>query len=163
MCICHSSWYRSCTSKGNFHKEVRVPQEERVVFVVNGYGCHVVPVLVRYGARIIRMANEMNPKIIMLCGGATQQKTAPNKSEAEVLEWILFYALQHEMLFTVQPEIILEEDSFTTLGNIRNAAHLLRNTPFDRIVFFCEAQRALKTLILARHFFGLLGPDRISV
>jgi hypothetical protein len=70
---------------------------------------------------------------------------------------------------------MLEERSYTSYENIRNAAEVTADTlsfaampkpGFDdpkmidaRIVIFCEASRALKVKILARHFFGF-PPER---
>ena len=74
-----------------------------------------------------------------------------------------------EERLTHHPHLLMEERSFTSYENIRFAAEDITanlGRGFDgpekldaRIVIFCEASRALKVKILARHFFGF-PPER---
>lgn len=120
--------------------------------IVCGYGCHLVPELKDYLNRVAEFCNKKRPDYLILCGGFTQRKSAPGKSEAQVMEEYLLTILEHE------PLVIIETHSYTTPDNIANAAERIRacglletNTV---ITVFCEATRALKVDLLVRHFIG---------
>lgn len=125
--------------------------------VVNGYGCHETRELRRYLDGVIRFINEREPEYLILCGGATHKKSAPGRTEAAVMAIYIRERLTHV------PEFILDDESLTTLENVKNAARCIRTRPglsgevtygvFDHwsefeVTVFCEAQRSLKILML---------------
>lgn len=118
--------------------------------VVNGYGCHVNAEVQEYLDEVVRFINEHEPSYLILCGGQTQRKTAPGITEAAVMAIYIRQRLSHVPMF------ILEDDSLTTLENVQNATRRILNCiprygnywPSVEMTVFCEAQRALKTLIL---------------
>lgn len=137
---------------------------QRVV-VVCGYGCNLDSPLKPYLDRVAAFCRDYQPQVIILCGGATQQQTFPGKTEALVM-----YQYLHDKLFG-DPEsywytsVLLENESYTTYENIRGAARM--EPGGKEITIFCEATRALKVALLARHFFGFppangLPPIRIE-
>ena len=119
------------------------------VLIVCGYGCHLVPELCGYLDRVLRFCNENRPDCLIFCGGFTQRKTAPDKSEAGVMKEYVMPKLQYT------PKLVyVEDDSYTTPDNIENAERKLRDVWFHELTVFCEATRALKIDLLVRHFFG---------
>lgn len=118
-----------------------------------GYGCHIenTPLGFVYLPKIVSFIREWSPRYIILCGGYTQQKSAPGISEASLLFMWLMKIFQGTHAF------FLDDDSYTTHENIMNAAlHVKRFKFVDgiKIVIFCEAQRAPNVLMLARHYLG---------
>jgi len=100
---------------------------------------------------VANFASENDTHLVVLCGGETQKKSFPGKTEAGVM----FDSLS---LFLKVP-YLLEGDSYTTYENIKFSAKRIRqwlvqdgNGKKCRITIFCEAQRALKVVLLARHF-----------
>ena len=144
-----------------------VPEKVHIptVLVVCGYGCHLNRELIRYLHAVADVINAYKPHLMVLCGGATQQTSAPYRTEAETM----LQFLEEPGRLTHWPHLLMEEGSFTTLENIRDAAQAIQKhygrgfrgpEKLDaRIVLFCEASRALKVSILARHFFGF-PPER---
>ena len=118
--------------------------------VVCGYGCHLVPELTRYLDTVADYINRCEPDALVLCGGLTQQASAPDRTEALVmLEYLEMPGkLRH------RPYLFLEDGSFTTSENLRGASIILEHRNVRRLIIFCEATRSLKVSILARHFFG---------
>ncbi len=54
-------------------------------------------------------------------------------------------------------QVFIENDSFTTLENIKNASEIIRRQiciADNRITIFCEATRSANVVMLARHFMG---------
>lgn len=125
----------------------------RHIVIVCGYGCHLVPELQDYLLRVVRFCNENQPDCLIFCGGFTQQKSAPNTTEAEVMKWYVIQRLKYEPKF-----VYMEENSYTTLDNIENAAKSMREDGLlaeeTLLTVFCEATRALKIDLLVRHFIG---------
>lgn len=129
---------------------------KRHVLIVCGYGCDVSsPLGSIYLPRVGNFIIRYKPDFVALCGGRTQRQTHPGHSEAGTMSRVL-----HDYLKTANthPVYTLEEDSYTTLENIRGAAD--RVNLYKRlhecqvhITIFCEATRALKVAMLARHFF----------
>lgn len=125
----------------------------RHIVIVCGYGCHLVPELQGYLDRVARFCNEQQPDCLILCGGFTQRKSAPGRSEARVMKEYIIPALKYA------PKLVYtEEDSYTTPDNIENSAKSMRNDGLledsTTLTVFCEATRALKTDLLVRHFIG---------
>ena len=126
--------------------------------VVCGYGCHLVPELTHYLDRVVAYANERQPGVIVLCGGPTQQASAPGTTEAALMAIYIRERLNY------MPGWLLEESSFTTHGNMRGAARLLEEffgsgwhsnaPPACDVTVFCEATRSLKVAAMVRRFFG---------
>ncbi len=118
--------------------------------IVHGYGCHLVPELTGYLDGVVEFVNRRKPDYLILCGGATQKKTAPNTTEAALMAIYIRERLTHV------PEFIIEDHSYTTLENVQNAMYVIHGkhglAMFTwlgiEVDVFCEAQRALKTLIL---------------
>lgn len=142
----------------------------RRIVVVCGYGCNLDSPLRPYLDKVVAWAKANKPDFIILCGGATQQVSFPNETEASVMERFLYerldsFAAEHNW----HPGWWLEGTSYTSYENIRDAARViadLKNRPWngfrepkDEITIFCEATRALKVAILARHFMGF-PPER---
>ncbi|OGN06717.1 MAG: hypothetical protein A2669_00065 [Candidatus Yanofskybacteria bacterium RIFCSPHIGHO2_01_FULL_48_25b] len=127
------------------------------VVVVCGYGCHLNTQLRSYLDRVAEFINRHNPQLVILCGGETQKKTAPGRTEASVMAEYLVDVHQKTPRFQVSP------DSFTTFENIRDAVDVIRRQVWRvgrcggfmvRVTIFCEAQRAPLVVMLARHFMG---------
>lgn len=116
--------------------------------IVNGYGCNLHTPLRPYLDKVLALLRE-TPAVIIFCGGYTQRKRFPGLSEAYVMA---------DYVREQVPELdcYIEDDSYTTYENIRNAAEVVRKREWepDQIIVFCEAQRAPKTDMLVRHFFG---------
>ena len=123
----------------------------RHIVIVCGYGCHLVPELQGYLDRVVRFCNEQQPDCLILCGGFTQRKSAPHRSEAGVMKEYIIPALKY-----VPKLVYAEENSYTMPDNIENATKRMRNDGFledsTTLTVFCEATRALKTDLLVRHF-----------
>ena len=123
------------------------------VIIVCGYGCHLVPELRQYLDRIALFCNAHQPDCLILCGGFTQRKSAPGRSEARLMKEYILPELNYApgLVYT-------EEDSYTTPDNISNAAQTMRSESLlqedTKLTVFCEATRALKTDLLIRHFIG---------
>lgn len=138
---------------------------ERVV-VVCGYGCNLDSPLMPYLNRVADFCRKKRPDAIILCGGATQQKSFPGRTEASVMYGYLYDTLdQIAAPPDWHPAWFAEDESFTTYENIRDAAAVIKMlhaadeaSSFrgrgEEITIFCEATRALKVAILARHFLG---------
>ncbi len=123
--------------------------------VVCGYGCDLNSPLKPYLDRVLEFCRRHRPVAIILCGGATQRRTFPGWTEAGVMQDYL--APLHKEF---QPKWFFRGDCYTTYENIRDAAEALDmlkrvHGEGDReIIIFCEATRALKVAMLARHFMG---------
>lgn len=128
----------------------------RRIVVVCGYGCNLESPLKGYLDKVIGYCMTRHPDAILLCGGATQQKSFPGETEASVMyQYLKPLRAYHPMWYKLS-------DSYTTYDNIRDAAMAIRaieqltqtTLPDNEIVVFCEATRALKVAMLARHFIG---------
>jgi hypothetical protein len=133
------------------------------VVVVCGYGCHLTDSsgadtpLKPYLDRVRRYLHDNQPDLVVFCGGHTQRRSAPGVSEASLM---LAYAAR-KIALAALGRMVAEEDSYTTYENIEKAADAIRRTrnivkpdtqdPL-KITIFCEAQRALLVIMLARHF-----------
>lgn len=118
---------------------------------MNGYGCHSdTPLGWTYLPKIVCFIQKQRPDYIILCGGFTQRKSAPGVSEARLMFDFIDSHYSGALGF------ILEEDSYTSLENIRNAAQRIRERGDRRveITIFCEATRALSVVWLARRFMS---------
>lgn len=128
------------------------------VVVINGYGCHLNDEVRRYLEKVTEWIRRERPQLVMPSGGQTQQHTAPGMSEAKLITRYLFDETE------IEAELHEDRDSFTTYDNVRNAAAAIRKhfkfsgsetiVSHCDVTIFCEATRALKVAILARHFFG---------
>jgi len=125
------------------------------VVVVCGYGCNLDSPLKPYLNRVVKFCREQHPDLVVLCGGPTQQKSFPGKTEAFVMHTYLRGRFE-EGLSDWPYRCYLEEESFTTYDNIRGAAGIIRDRglTLSEITIFCEATRALKIARAARHFLG---------
>ncbi|MDP2648176.1 MAG: hypothetical protein Q8P35_02980, partial [Candidatus Yanofskybacteria bacterium] len=83
------------------------------VVIVCGYGCHLVTPdsrdtpLKNYLDRVVQFLNTHRPSAVVLCGGYTQQKSAPGVSEAALMRDYITPGLHEDY----NPAIRLEEDS----------------------------------------------------
>lgn len=135
-----------------------MPYIRRIV-VVCGYGCNLDSPLKSYLDRVLAWCTTHRPDAIILCGGATQQTSFPHQTEAKVMRE---YLGPLEPLY--HPQWAILGASYTTYENISDAAAVIatiKARPWygsdprhDEITIFCEATRALKVAILARHFLG---------
>jgi hypothetical protein len=135
----------------------------RRIVVVCGYGCNLDSPLRPYLDRVAKYCARVRPEYIILCGGQTQQKSFPGRSEADVMYDYLYKRLDSAPNF--HPGWFTEDESFTTYENIRDAAAVIRRLEAAEeshegwsrppaVTIFCEATRALKVAMLARHFIG---------
>lgn len=134
----------------------------RRIVIVCGYGCDIGSPLRPYLDKVVDFCNSVRPEVIILCGGATQRKRFPGRTEAEVMHNYLKGRLVHSEHWQLM--FYIKDDSYTTYENIRDAARVvaeLKMWPWsgleprlDEITIFCEATRALKVAILARYFLG---------
>lgn len=129
------------------------------VIVVCGYGCHLVPELRHYLDKVVRFLKENPaPAAVIFCGGFTQRKSA-GESEARIM---MNYVLPEDMPELGEAAIFLEDDSYLTPENIQGAARKIEGYVYTgehvypgeqiEVVIFCEALRALKVGIFARHY-----------
>ncbi len=137
--------------------------DKRHVVVVCGYGCHIDTPLRPYLDRVARFVLQERPDLVILCGGETQQQSAPNVSEAGLMLQYLSkavatkpYPLENIAVTTAGTLLELEQYHYTTYENIQGASRHIRSmylpgTKF-KITIFCEAQRALKVALYSRHF-----------
>lgn len=135
----------------------------RRILVVCGYGCHLTPELTEYLDRIAAYIRETGTLFVILCGGFTQRDSASGISEAAAMAAYLRPRVDERVTF------ILREDSYLTVENIADAAIVVQSMRNDRwqgiepreekVVIFCETQRALKVLLCAWY----LMPVRVSV
>lgn len=128
----------------------------RRIVIVCGYGCDLESPVKSYLDRVIGYCMTRQPDAILLCGGATQRKSFPAETEADVMyKYLKVLEMYHPMWFVLP-------DSYTTYDNIRDAAYAIREIEKmtmttladNEIIIFCEATRALKVALLARHFIG---------
>ena len=138
--------------------------------VVCGYGCNLDSPLKPYLDRVLRFCGREKPEHILLCGGATQKKSFPSWTEADVMSCYLKGPLDCTYFNDAHETPLWHplRDSYTTYYNIHDAAHLILNRleyPPPRITIFCEATRSANVVMLARHFMGgLVGSiDDITV
>jgi hypothetical protein len=122
---------------------------KRRIVVVHGYGCNLDSPLTGYLERVLNDLERDPPERIILCGGYTQRKGFPEQSEAEVMRDFI----NERTGFEYAGRIWCEINSYTTLENTKEAVRFIRT--FYRtqlqdieITVYCEAQRALKTLLL---------------
>ena len=130
----------------------------RRIVVVCGYGCNLDSPLKPYLNRVARLCELQKPEHVILCGGATQRRTFPGRTEAGVMGEYLSGKIDFRKTEWI-PAWHTLADSYTTYENIRDAAKVINgmNGAINRpniITIFCEATRALKVAILARHFLG---------
>ena len=132
-------------------------EKKQHVVVVCGYGCNIDSPLAVYVDRVRNFLRVNRVGQVIFCGGETQKKSFPGKSEAQVMYNYLM--VQPEGLQGWHQSHWIQIDSYTTYDNIRLAAEKIRimkshddpNAKF-KITIFCEAQRALKVIRLSRHF-----------
>jgi len=112
-----------------------------------------VPEQREYIDRVVPFCNKQRPDCLILCGGFTQRKSAPGRSEAMTMKEYIVPSLMY-----VPQLVYVEEDSYTTPDNFENAAEKIRSDELlqesTKLTVFCEATRALKTDLLVRHFIG---------
>lgn len=121
---------------------------QKKVFIVCGYGCDLSLKYQRYLRRVVGFIITENPYAIIVCGGFSQLKSAPNTSEASVIESFL-----RDRMTAIPGISILQEDkSLTTSENLINAQKIMDKLDIrsGEIVIFCDASRALKVKIIAR-------------
>lgn len=133
---------------------------KRRIFVVCGYGCHLNTPLMSYLDRVVTFLNMTQPELVVFCGGQTQCNTAPGVSEARMMADYVADEFRH-CACIFQGKVRLEDNSYTTYENVRNAAAAIRNWGFHhargeklRVTIFCEATRSANVVMLARHFMG---------
>lgn len=146
------------------NEEAEAREKARRIVIVCGYGCNLDSPLMPYLNRVADFCREKRPDMVIFCGGATQRRTFPGRTEAGVM-----YGYLYDMLHQVaappdwHPAWFTEDESYTTFENIRDAAAVTKMlhaadeaSSFrgrgEKITVFCEATRALKVDILVRHF-----------
>jgi len=147
------------------------------IVIVCGYGCHLVDVLVVYLNKVIDFLKENKPDLVIFCGGETQRDSAFGISEAQMMANYVNDSLVRFLSFIDDRRIFpfrIENDSYTTHENIRNASIILNSWAGPRkeeikgkihISIFCEATRAANVVMLSRHFMkDLVGSvDDITI
>lgn len=131
-----------------------------------GYGCNPDSPLGPYADDFARWGQKRQLNAIIPSGGHTMRRSFPGLSEAQVLRNRIEPQLVTGLAWT--PEWFLDDDvegdAYTTYDNIKNFARRVEEVrarswygtvprQFE-ITIWCEATRALKVAILARHFFG---------
>lgn len=122
------------------------------VLLVNGYGCHYehTPLASIYLPMVVQFCKVWQPDMIIFSGGQTQKKSAPEVSEAGLMKSVVAPQLSYEPV-----RMCLNTTAFTTLDNVQGASRFIHEWfpgQKTQITIFCEATRALKVNILARHF-----------
>jgi len=106
---------------------------------------------------------------IIFCGGFTQAKTANGYSEAYVMSSFITQDTDERL-----PDIYLEEDSYTTYYNSKNAVLIIEeildarqlvasgSNEDIRIVIACEATMSANVMMLARHLMSHLVKEPLD-
>lgn len=124
------------------------------VVVVNGYGCHLVPVLEKYLDKVIAFLSQNEVEHLVLCGGPTQQKTAPGMTEAKLMRDCIGERMR------LPRHVTLADDTYTSFENMKWANRVIRghfdgefvpsyDPRYTDVTIFCETQRSLKVALLA--------------
>ena len=124
-------------------------------FVFTGYGAFQTPELAMavHLDEGVSVCNMEQPEVIVATGGCSRMKTMPGRSEAQsILEYI-------GPRLTYQPIIVSEENSLTTLDNVRNTDTQLRKVhgydPKDILVtFWCDPTRKPSINLIGKPIFG---------
>ena len=143
-------------------------EDKRTIVVVCGYGCHLDTPLRPYLDRVVKFVEENRTGLLILCGGETQKSSAPGVSEARLM--------RNYVARKIPPSchLLIAQSSYTTYENIKCATALITQiedlsmfsvSGRNKIVVFCEAQRAATVIMLARHFLlpFVAGIDDITV
>ncbi|MDD4290224.1 MAG: ElyC/SanA/YdcF family protein [Patescibacteria group bacterium] len=127
-----------------------------ITYIVLGYGCHLTDIIKRYLHHACLYINQGDNVIVS--GAYTNNKTAPNMSEAILMEDYLRdnYCLKN---------ITKEDESITTLDNLINSKKIIfKNKKFEKakIVIFCSSSRILKVWVMSLFIFGIPVPKIIT-
>lgn len=121
---------------------------KRQVVIVCGYGCHMHPVYENYLSRVVRFVNENQVDLVVVSGGYSQRRTAPDRSEAG--------AMKSFLQDKIGINVIEENNALTTNENLKNVAQFLQGKikpESHSLVIFCDAIRALKVKTIAERVF----------
>jgi len=129
------------------------------VVIVCGYGCILNEELKGYLNKVAKFLLKNRPAILIFSGGATQKKSAPGKTEADVMYSYITsgLGLDLNMIAERSGSVWIEVGGYTTHGNISGARDLLTKHQVgmcSKITIFCEAHRAPNVVMLARHFLS---------
>lgn len=126
------------------------------VGIVCGFGCHLKPEVKFYLDRVAQLIDDYKLDIVISSGGYSQKKSAPNISEANVIDEYL----RRSRMGKRGVSFFLEYDSLTTFENIRNGTRKLKDaeTEVDFLVVFTDSLRALRVKFLVDRFFPQSAP-----
>lgn len=115
--------------------------------IVCGYGTDLNNDIQGYLNSILDFSKNNNLNKLILTGGVTQKSS--KVSEA---------SLMHQILLTqnIDLEILLEEDSITTLHNLLYSKKILNNLvdKIDKLYIFCDAVRIFKVFCLSKIIYN---------
>lgn len=125
--------------------------------IVNGYGTRLNPEFNAYPNeyldRVVSFVEKVHPAYLIFCGAETQKKTARGVTEAAFM--LRHFLRRRSSVYPPVPEILLEENSYTSLENVVHAVRRILSVPDIQshwaeveVDVFCEAQRALQVQIL---------------
>lgn len=129
-----------------------------MIYLIMGYGCHLNDGIKKYLEFILTHLKDGD--IVITSGACTQQKTAPNISEASFIKEYIEKNSNKKLLF------IKEEKSLTTRENLQNCKKIIQKLDLDKnikIVVFCDLYRSLKIWIMSLFVFGIPIPKIMSI
>lgn len=126
---------------------------KQIIVLVCGYGCKLTSGYEQYLERVIRFIRENLVVLVVCCGGYSQKKTCPTKSEAMVMRDYLKSKLHFRGINDLK--ILCESASLTTRKNLEEAKSFINGFSPEQyqLVIFCDASRALKVKVLTETIF----------
>lgn len=121
--------------------------QESLSMVCFGFGNHLSEQYRGYLNRFAEYCTVLRPQFVIFSGGATQQRTAPGRTEAQVM---------HDYVVPRCPELVdttwlLDEDAFTSLETVWNTKRILEDrTEPGRLLTYTDAGRTLKVRLCTR-------------
>jgi hypothetical protein len=109
--------------------------------LICGFGCHLNDSLSGYLNRAVALCKALKPHYVVFSGGATQQRTAPGLTEAQVM-YDFVVPRCGELTGT---DWICDHNAFTSVENVINTKRaLLEHTVPGRLLTYTDASRTLK-------------------
>lgn len=125
-----------------------------IYYVILGYGCNLTDKIKKYLNHVCLYVRRYDNVIVS--GGYTSNKTAPDISEAMMMEEYLrkYFFLKN---------IIKEDGSITTLDNLINSKKIIsERSEMSQVIIFYSSSRLLKVWMMSLFIFGIPMPKIIS-
>ncbi len=130
---------------------------KQTIYIVPGYGSYLNTETRRYLDFVSTHLKDGG--IVITSGGCTQQKSAPNVSEANFMKEYLEKNKHKKLSF------IKEEKSLTTRENLQNCKKIISELNLGKdinITIFCDSSRFPKIWVMSIFIFGVPTPKIIS-